>query len=435
MAQLQVPGVQLVVTQGDRVIYEKAFGVANVSTREPMTLEHRLRVGSITKMMTGMTVVTLAAQHKVNLDAPVSRYIRVGPAVGRVTVRQALSHSGGLNATLVFVPRSDNRDEASLLAEIRKLSASDFFTEPGEVISYSNYGFMLAGEVAASVTGLPYADAVRRQLLDPVGMSHSGFRFPIDPASGKLADGHTLSVQVVAPIRTDAAWWPAGYMYSTARDLAAFSIAVLNGGRVGGKQVLSGDAVAHFHESVVDEPLATDLGGSITRSARYGYGINHSRWRGVRLLTHAGRLEGYGSILTMAPDQKISVAVLTNRLNAYLWSPAADIIAQLATVGAQAAPAAPVTLTAAERRECEGHFVNHPFDETLAVRGDRLIWSAARSPLSENREGEVRKLSDGTFEVLDKAGVRMAVFTLIRDARGRVKYLARPDLRTLSKVP
>lgn len=178
MIRLSVPGAQVVVTLGDRVIYEKAFGVTNVSTREPMTLGHRLRVGSITKMMTGMTVLTLAAQHKVDLDASVSRYVSgLATTVGRVTVRQALSHSGGLNATLVFTPRSDNRQEESMLAEIRSLNDSALFTQPGEVISYSNYGLMLAGAVAASVSEIPYADAVQRQLLAPLTWHIQDFAF------------------------------------------------------------------------------------------------------------------------------------------------------------------------------------------------------------------------------------------------------------------
>ncbi|MFN0170240.1 MAG: serine hydrolase domain-containing protein [Bryobacteraceae bacterium] len=440
MTQLSVPGAQVVVTQGDRVIYARAFGVTNVSTRKPMTLGHRLRVGSITKMMTGMTILTLAAQHKVDLDAPVSRYVSgLAPSIGRVTVRQALTHSGGLNATLVFSPRNDNRHEESMLAEIRSLSDSALFTQPGEVISYSNYGFMLSGAVATSVSGLPYADAVQRLLLEPVSMSHSGFRFPIDSSSGILADGHALTVarkpEVVTPVRTDAAWWPAGYMYATAGDLGRFAIAVLNGGTIGAKRVLSADAVALFHQSVVNEPIAADLGGAITRSARYGFGITHSKWRGVRLLTHAGRLDGYGATLTLAPDQKVSVAILSNRFDARLWNATADIIMQLTPVGAPVPPPVAIALTATERSEYSGHFVNSPFDETLAVRGDKLIWSAAVSPISESREGEVRKLSNGTFEVLDKAGVRIAAFIFLRGVGGRIKYLARSDLRTLARMP
>ncbi len=441
MNQLRVPGAQLVVTQGDRVIYAKAYGISNVLTREPMTLEHRLRVGSITKMMTAITVLALAAQHRVELDAPVSRYIGgLAPAVGRVTLRQALSHSGGLNATLVFAPRSANHDEAALLAEVRSWNDSVLFTQPGEVISYSNYGLVLAGAVVAAVSGLPYADVVRQQVFQPAGMSHSAFRFPIDSTSGRLADGHVLTAtrepQVVTPIVTDAAWWPAGYMYTTANDLARFAIMILNDGSLGGRRVLSPDVAALFHQSVVDEPIATDLGGNITRVGRYGFGINHLTWRGVRLLRHGGRLEGYGATLTLAPDQRVSVTILANRFNASLWGTAADVLAQLTPVDAGGAAPVPVALGAAERRQYVGRFLNSPFDELLVERGDRLIWSAVRIPgLVQELQGEVRKLSDETFEVLDANGGRIASFTFLRDAAGNVKYLARSDLRTLRRVP
>lgn len=223
-------------------------------------------------------------------------------------------------------------------------------------------------------------------------------------------------------------------MYATAGDLGRFAIAILNSGTIGAKRVISADAVALFHQGVVDEPIAVDLGEAITRSARYGFGITHSKWRGIRVLTHAGRLDGYGATLTLAPDQEVSVAILANRFDARLWNTTADILTQLTPVGTPIPSPVQVPLSATERSEYSGHFVNSPFDETLAVRGNKLIWNAAASPVSEAREGEVRKLSNGTFEVLDEDGVRIAAFTFVRGANGRVRYLARSDLRTLAKV-
>ena len=146
MGDTQTPGAAVAVVSGDRVVYARGFGVANVETQEPVRPEMLFRLGSTTKMFTAAALVTLAEHGTIDLDRPIGGYVKgLNPKIARVTANQLLSHTAGF---LDEAPYYGSNDEAALAREVRSWTESRFFTEPSNIYSYSNPGYWLASSLS-----------------------------------------------------------------------------------------------------------------------------------------------------------------------------------------------------------------------------------------------------------------------------------------------
>lgn len=153
MKAQNVPGAQVAVISGDRVVWQKGFGVANVETNEAVTTETLFRLGSTTKMFVAAAAVTLAEQGKLNLNNPIGGYAKgLPPQIARLTLHQLLSHTAGLKDD---APMTGPLDETALAERVRGWNESMVFAEPGKVCSYSNPGYVLAGYVIEQVVQRP----------------------------------------------------------------------------------------------------------------------------------------------------------------------------------------------------------------------------------------------------------------------------------------
>ncbi|MBZ5729422.1 MAG: beta-lactamase family protein, partial [Acidobacteriia bacterium] len=291
------PGAALAVVSGDRVVFAHGYGVASVDTGAPVSPDLLFRLGSTTKMFTATAVVGLALEGKLDLEAPVGRYISgLDDAIAKLTASQLLSHTAGLHDE---APMFGPHDEAALGAGVRAWKAGFLFAEPGRIYSYSNPGFWLAGFLAEAVTGRPYADVMAERVFRPLGMARTTLR-PTMAMTWPLAQGHDAiggKPRVVRPAADNAAGWPAGSIFSSVLDLARFVIAFLNDGQLDGQQVLPPKLI-----SLLQSPHARVPG----TERSYGYGLDLFTERGVRWVAHAGSRSGYGSEIRMAPLQKFA---------------------------------------------------------------------------------------------------------------------------------
>jgi CubicO group peptidase (beta-lactamase class C family) len=125
---------------------------------------------------------------------------------------------------------------------VRSLNEDYFFTEPGDIFSYSNPGFDVAGFLIEEVGGRPYADQMSERLFKPLGMNSTTFR-PTVAMTYPLSQGHSLSGKanptVIRPFGDNVAGWPDGFLFSSVNELARFAVAFMNSGRIDGKQVLT----------------------------------------------------------------------------------------------------------------------------------------------------------------------------------------------------
>ncbi len=307
LEQTKTPGAAIAIVSNGRVVYSKGLGVTSVETRAPVTPETLFRLGSTTKMFNGIALATLADRGKLLLNLPISNVVKgLDPSVGRVTAAQLLSHTAGFRD---FAAPAVSNDESAFAPAIKTFKGDVFFTEPGKIYSYSSADYWLAGVVLEEVTGRPYADAMAETVFAPIGMERTTFR-PLVAMTYPMAVGHDVAEgrgpAVIRPAANNTVMWPGGSIYSNVLELARFATAMVDGGKIDGKQAIPASAVEAVESRRVEIP------GS-DQSAFYCFGLINAEDRGVWIFQHGGFSRGYGSMMVLVPAQRFAVIVVTNR--------------------------------------------------------------------------------------------------------------------------
>ena len=305
LKEKNTPGAVITVVSGDQVVYQKAFGVANVETNAAMQPEMLFRLGSTTKMFTAAALVALAEKQKIDLNEPIGNRIKgLNPGLAKATAHHLLSNSAGVRD---FAAPVISNDDASLGNMVRSWKDDVFFADQGDIYSYSSAGFWLSGFVVEELQGKPYADAMTELLFKPLGMERTTLR-PLMAITYPFAHGHAIEAgkpAILRPLFNNVAMWPAGSMWSNAKDLSRWVIAFLNEGRLEGKQMLSTSLINQMVQHHVRVPGEAD--------SYYAYGLTTFKYRGLEFVGHGGFSRGYGSMIQMVPSRRFAVIVLTNK--------------------------------------------------------------------------------------------------------------------------
>ncbi|TWH73749.1 serine hydrolase domain-containing protein [Modestobacter roseus] len=319
-AKHQVPGATLAVLRlgpdGDELV-EAATGVLNKSTGARATPDSVFQIGSITKVWTATLVMQLVDEGKLDLDAPLVEVLpdlQLGDpeATRQVTMRHLLNHTSGIDGD-VFT--DTGRGDDVLERYVAALADVAQNHPLGATFSYCNSGFSLAGRVVEVLTGKTWDAALREQLAEPLGLTHTS-TLPEEAIRHGVAVGHISpepgQEQQVAPVwMLPRSLGPAGLVNATARDVAAFARMHLSQGRAAdGTAVLSPASTAAMQAHSTDLPDHWSLGDS------WGLGWIRFDWQGRRLYGHDGTTFGQNAFLRVLPGPDgtggIAVALLTN---------------------------------------------------------------------------------------------------------------------------
>jgi CubicO group peptidase (beta-lactamase class C family) len=307
-----VPAVSLGVLAGGEVT-TIATGVLNLRTGVRATPDALFQIGSITKPYTATVVVRLAEQGKLDLDAPVRDVLpdfRVAdPEVSaKVTPRHLLTHTSGI-AGECFTDTGRGDDCLELYVEQCADLGQD--VPLGATMSYCNTGYSILGRIIEVITGQVWDTAMREQLLDPLGLTHT-ITLPEDGLAFRLAWGH-VAEPGEAP-RPSPVWspvprslGPAGTICATAEDALAFLRAHLDGG-VGpdGTRVLSEESVREMQRPHVDVPDRWATG------AHWGLGWIVDEWDGRQVFGHDGNTGVQAARMRAVPEAGVAAVLLTN---------------------------------------------------------------------------------------------------------------------------
>ena len=300
----KIPGAAIAIVRGTEVIYRRGFGYASMETKQAVDPGMVFRLGSTTKMITAATLVSLAEEGRIDLNAPVSRYVPdIAPCIGKVTPHLLLTHSAGIKDV---APMFGSHDETALSINVHSWRDDFCVDQPGAKWAYSNPSYVLSGYLAEVVSGKPYAEVVEEKVLKPLGMTHSSFR-PTMAMTFPLAEGHNREMAIIRPAADYAGAWPAGSLFSNIDDLARWTTAFLNGGKLEGRQAIPSAVIAKLSTPYVTEPNGT---------TKYGYGLAIREVNGVVILEHAGNRDGYGSFIRMYPAERVAFIILGNRTGA-----------------------------------------------------------------------------------------------------------------------
>lgn len=313
----QFSGAVLVARQG-KVLFEKAWGLANRETGTPNTLDTKFRIGSMNKMFTAVATLQLVEAGKLALDDPIGKHLPGYPnkdVASKVTVRHLLTHTGGTGD--IFGPEFEqNRLTLREHGDYVKLyGARGLGHEPGARQEYSNYGFLLLGALIEKVSGTSYYEHVRSKVFEPAGMTSTGSLPESEDVPGRSA-GYMRPADAWVPNTETLPWrgTSAGGGYSTVGDLLRFAQA-LESGKLLSKELL-------------DEATRPQQG-------RYGYGFNARGEGSLRSYGHGGGAPGMNGELQVFPQLGYVVVSLSN-----LDPPAASQLVEYFTLRMPDSPAA-----------------------------------------------------------------------------------------------
>jgi CubicO group peptidase (beta-lactamase class C family) len=307
---LGIPGAAAGVWADGREIFA-CHGVTSTENPLPVDQDTLFVLGSVTKTFTATTLMRLVAEGKVELEAPVRRYVPEleladEQAAAQVTVLNLLNHTSGLGwAILADTGEGDD----ALAANVAKLAGLELVAPPGTGAFYSQDGYNLAGRVVEKVTGLTYERAVASLVLEPLGLSHSFFALG-DVITRRFSVGHnkgedgTLSIaRLWKHFRSNN---PGAGLASSVSDLIRWARFHLGDGRAGqGERILPAEMLHRMKEPTV-ELRGSSLGDAI------GICWFLRDIGGVRTVGHGGSANGQFAELLTVPERDFAVVALSN---------------------------------------------------------------------------------------------------------------------------
>ncbi|MBN1372555.1 MAG: beta-lactamase family protein [Anaerolineaceae bacterium] len=317
LATYNTPGATVAIAQNGELVWEKGYGLADQESSIPATPDTVYQIASISKTVAATGIMRLVEQGKLDLDASASQYLTRWEIPDSdfdesgVTLRRLLSHSAGLsvhgypgyepNATLPSL-------EDSLSG--RPLGPNylvELVAEPGQAYSYSGGGYTLLQLIVEEVSGQPFAETMRQEVIDPLGLAHTSFVWREDlrdqTAKAYDMDGRLLPNYLFAE-------QAAAGLYTTAGELVRFGAAHLPG-----QELLSDSSLAKMQQVAIAIPAKSAEGFF---SGMDGYGLGwfiETLPDGSRAVNHTGGNQGWRSLLVVAPQQRAALVVLTNSDN------------------------------------------------------------------------------------------------------------------------
>lgn len=324
MHRLKIPGVSLAIVEGDQIVHMRGFGRAHPGG-EPPTPQTPFFIGSLTKALTALAVMQLVEAGKIELDAPVQRYLPwfrlADPAASsQITVRHLLNQTSGLSTLDGETQLADfDQSTDATKRQAHALSTVKLTRPVGAAFEYSNANYNLLGLIIEAAGGQSYTEYVQSHILAPLDMQHT-YTSPALAKMHGLALGHRFwfGTPVPAPnMPVPLGALPGGLLISCAEDMAHFMIAHLNRGRYGDMQIISSAGVQELNRGAVDfgssglGPLERLVAREVSLG-QYGMGWLVDTIGGTKLVWHSGILPDFFAYMALLPEKKKGVVLLFN---------------------------------------------------------------------------------------------------------------------------
>ena len=274
-------------------------------------------MASVSKPFVATAIVQLWEAGRLELDAPVITYLRYFALAGgdyrQITIRQLLSHTGGVPDTDSYDWHAPEYDDGALERYVRSIAGEEMVHTPGAAYAYSNIGYEVLGDVIAKVAGEPFEVYVKRQILEPLGMGDSTFlRREVDPALATTPHfGAPLAV-LGGAYPYNRAHAPSSTLHSSAADMCRWMLANLAQGELEGRRIVSeAGHAALWHPEVVTGEEGWDEVKCL--------GWSRGTYRGHTVVHHSGSDPGYYADLVLLPHLQAGVVVMANAYCPTAW--------------------------------------------------------------------------------------------------------------------
>ena len=382
-SRTDTPGCAVGVDQGGKPLIRRAYGMANLETGTPWTVNTISESGSVAKQFVAAALVLLARDGALSLDEDIIKWVPEVKGFGkRITIRHLLSHTSGIPDRYTLheaqgrpagVVDHDNAEVMRIVAQLRELNF-----DPGEDYLYSNTGYVIATTIVSRVSGKSLQAFSDERIFKPLGMADTRWREDHRVVVPGRASAYTGTLQ--GGFRNDHPFtrvYGSGGLLVTVNDFLRWQAALQKGEGPWGAVRDSLERVNTLNE-----------GTRIT----YALGVSNGPWRGVRSISHTGSTGGYRAALYRFPEQDVAVALLCNVGAVNPGAVAQRVAATVLGATLAAAPTDPpgVTLEPAVLNSVLGAYFSPRTEESfvLALRNGRLVDSTVGQnliPLSPTR--------------------------------------------------
>jgi D-alanyl-D-alanine carboxypeptidase len=294
-------GLSIAVARGDAIVLSKGYGLADVEFDVPADAETMFRIGSVTKQFTAALIMKLVEQGKLSLDDTLAKLLPEFHAYGHaVTLRQLLNHTSGIKSYTDLGEQwwKKSCQEVTHQEMIDEVKEFPLEFTPGEKWAYNNTAYYLLGMLIEKASGRSYADALHREIFEPLTMERSRYDSNADVIKNR-AHGYTLEGGALVNAKPLGMSAPgaAGGILSTAADLVRWQIALVNGNVV---------------SSASYQQMTTPTVLSDGTDKKYGFGLAMGTFDDRPTIDHGGGINGFNSMLAWHPDDQLHIAVISN---------------------------------------------------------------------------------------------------------------------------
>ena len=296
----------VLVAENGKVIYKKGFGFANMEWDIPNAPNTKHRLGSITKQFTGMLILQLAEDDKIDLQAPITKYLPDYPKANGdiITIHHLLTHTSGIPNYTSFPDffQNKSRNPYTPTEFVKEFSEMDLDFAPGERFSYSNSGYFLLGVLIEKISGKTYEQMLQEKIFTPLNMMDSGFDHHgtilknratgYEKSGGEFVNSRYLDMSIP---------YAAGSLYSTVENLYLWDQALYS------NKLLSKASMDLFFGEHIK-----------AMNGYYGYGwaigsetLGNTEER-IETISHGGGINGFNTLITRAPSDKSLIVLLNN---------------------------------------------------------------------------------------------------------------------------
>ncbi|TCP67312.1 cyclic peptide export ABC transporter [Baia soyae] len=307
----KIPGLAIVVTQGDKTLYQKGVGYANVDQQKKIERNTLFEIGSTSKAFTAQALFQLEEKGLVRFDDPITKYIpwltmmyQGKPA--QITVEQFLHHTSGVPFKTIGQIASSTSDDA-LEKTVRKLVGVELTNRPGEKFEYATINYDVLGYVIQRVSGLSFEEYMKKNVFPELGLKDTYIQgnVPLDRMATGYKAGFTRALEYKAPLFRGN--YPAGYVVSSIEDIEQWLKVQMGSVKV--NEEIS-KRITRSHEP--DRKVAPDLDGS---SYAAGWSVYQNGDGGQ--IAHSGNNPNFSSYFAFRPKDQLGVAVLANMNSDY----------------------------------------------------------------------------------------------------------------------
>ncbi len=319
MQAMNAPGMTQALTTETATIRTACYGFSNVDLKAPVAPEQLFQIGSITKSFTALIVLQLLDEGKVDLHRPVIEYLPWLPltmAYGPITAHHLLTHTSGLpDASAIFQSDPTFRHVQGYA--------------PGDHFHYCNLGFEILGQIVEKLDGRPWYQCLQARILTPLGMTQTAPVITIS-SSARSATGYQpfFDDQVyprqgrLVPRPPEVFDSPAGSIAAPPGDMAIYLRALLNGGRVPARRIITAESFKLMTTPYIKSP-------ELSPTASYGYGIAVDVLDGHKILRHTGGMNCFASSIHVDLDSGGAAFASINAMQGYRPTPVTQYAVQL----------------------------------------------------------------------------------------------------------